>query len=141
MDEQHALLPKLIKKKGQPLKILVVEDNEINSFIAIKFLKSWGVSTELAENGEIALEMINSQEFDLILMDLEMPVMNGYEAANQIRKLNDPIKRKIPIIALTASAMLDVQKKIFNLGMNGFVLKPFNPSDLQRKIADLLKLS
>ena len=66
--------------------------------------------------------------------------MNGYEATNHIRKFDDPIKSKIPIIALTASAMLDVQKKIFSLGMNGFVLKPFNPSDLQRKIADLLKI-
>ena len=132
--------PKLVKKRGQPLRILVVEDNEINSFIAIKFLRSWGVITELAENGEIALEMIKSNDFDLILMDLEMPVMNGYEATNHIRKFDDPIKSKIPIIALTASAMLDVQKKIFSLGMNGFVLKPFNPSDLQRKIADLLKI-
>jgi CheY-like chemotaxis protein len=131
----------LPKRAGRPLRILVVEDNEINSFITIKFLKNWGVDTFLADNGAIALEMLVDENFDLILMDLEMPVMSGYEAAVEIRKLTDPIKSKVPIIALTASAMLDVQHKIFSLGMNAFILKPFNPSDLKNKIAELLKKS
>lgn len=129
----------LPKRAGNPYKILIVEDNEINSFIAQKFLKSWGVDTQLAENGAIALEMITKENFDLILMDLEMPVMSGYEATEAIRKLEDPQKSSIPIIALTASAMLDVQTKIFSLGMNAFILKPFNPGDLKTKIAELLK--
>jgi PAS domain S-box-containing protein len=126
------------KNKDRAIKILVVEDNEINSYIVIKFLKSWGIETQLAENGQIALDLINHSNFDLILMDLEMPVMSGYEASERIRSIPDPIKSKIPIIALTASAMLDVQTKIFSIGMNGFILKPFSPNDLKRKIIELL---
>ncbi len=123
---------------GKPYKILVVEDNEINSFIVIKFLKDWGIHTTLAENGQIALDILQNDDFDLILMDLEMPVMSGYDATKAIRKLKDNAKNSIPIIALTASAMLDVQHKIFSLGMNSFILKPFNPSELKNKIAELL---
>ncbi|MFP4556453.1 MAG: PAS domain S-box protein [Bacteroidales bacterium] len=126
------------ERNGIPYKVLVVEDNEINSYIAIKFLKKWGMETSLAENGAKALEMIEKNDFDIILMDLEMPVMNGYDATQTIRNLPHPTKSKTPIIALTASAMLDVQKKIFNLGMNDFVLKPFNPNNLKSKIANLL---
>ncbi len=127
------------ERKDRKYRVLVVEDNEINSYIAIKFLKKWGMETHLAENGELALEALNQSDFDIILMDLEMPVMNGYEATRAIRNLPHPTKSKIPIIALTASAMLDVQKKIFSLGMNDFVLKPFNPNNLKGKIAKLLK--
>jgi CheY-like chemotaxis protein len=116
----------------------VVEDNEINSMIVIKFLNKWGLQTELAENGKIALDMVKRKPYDLIIMDLEMPVMTGYESAAEIRKLKNPKRNSIPIIALSASAMLDVQAKIFSLGMNAFVLKPFNPSDLKKKIKDIL---
>jgi len=72
-------------------------------------------------------------------MDLEMPVMSGYEATKEIRAMTDTSKCDIPIIALTASAMLDVQHKIFNLGMNGFILKPFKPADLKAKIFELIE--
>jgi PAS domain S-box-containing protein len=125
-------------RKGFAVKILVVEDNEVNSFIVMKFLRSWGIETQLAENGQVALDLINQNNFDLILMDLEMPIMSGYEASEKIRCLPDPIKSNVPIIALTASAMLDVQTKIFSIGMNGFILKPFSPNDLKRKIIELL---
>jgi len=67
-------------------------------------------------------------------MDLEMPVMSGYEATDMIRQMNDERKQRIPIIALTASAMLDIQKKIYTLGMNDFILKPFNPNELRKKL-------
>ena len=120
--------------------ILVVEDNSINSMIVVNFLKKWGLNAELAENGLEAISLVKQKKFDLILMDLEMPVMNGYEATTEIRKLKDKHKKSIPIIALTASAMLDVQNKIFSLGMNGFVLKPFNPAELKKKIAEILNV-
>ncbi|HPE18989.1 MAG TPA: PAS domain S-box protein [Tenuifilaceae bacterium] len=122
----------------QGYNVLVVEDNSINSMIVINFLKKWGFNTELAENGLEALTLVKKMNFDLILMDLEMPVMNGYEATTEIRKLKNKLKNSIPIIALTASAMLDVQNKIFSLGMNGFVLKPFNPAELKKKIAEII---
>jgi len=92
-----------------------------------------------AENGQIAIEKIQKENFDLILMDLEMPVMSGYEATNAIRKMDDEKKRSIPIIALTASAMLDIQKKIYSLGMNDFILKPFNPNELRKKLYNHLE--
>jgi PAS domain S-box-containing protein len=125
-------------RPGKPYRVLVVEDNEINSMIALKFLNSWGFDTELAEDGSEAIEKIKMNNFDIILMDLEMPIMTGYQATAEIRKLNDPKKSAIPIIALTASALLDTQSKIFGIGMNGFVLKPFNPNDLKKKIVSLL---
>ena len=136
IDSEEIIFP---ERAGKPYKILVVEDNEINSMIALKFLKGWGFMTELAEDGAEAVEKVKNGEFDVILMDLEMPVMSGYDAAMAIRQLDDPVKRKTPIIALSASAMLDVQTKIFSIGMNGFILKPFNPQDLKKKIAILLE--
>ncbi|MHC1704471.1 MAG: PAS domain S-box protein [Tenuifilaceae bacterium] len=115
-------------------KVLIVEDNEINKIIAEKFLTKWGIIVDHAENGQIALEKIEKESFDLILMDLEMPVMSGYDATIAIRQMTDVTKQNIPIIALTASAMQDIQKKIYSLGMNDFILKPFNPADLKKKL-------
>ncbi|HZJ73405.1 MAG TPA: PAS domain S-box protein [Perlabentimonas sp.] len=131
--------PISISKLDRPVRVLVVEDNEINSFIVLKFLKDWGFDTQLAENGAEAVSMVRNNSYDLILMDLEMPVMSGYEATKEIRAMTDTSKCDIPIIALTASAMLDVQHKIFNLGMNGFILKPFKPADLKAKIFELIE--
>ena len=121
------------------LRILVVEDNEINSTIVMRFLTKWGMEPHLAQDGAIALKKVAAMDFDLILMDLEMPVMSGYDATRAIRAMANPSKRDIPIVALTASAMLNVQKKIYSLGMNGFILKPFNPKDLHEKILELVK--
>jgi len=87
-----------------------------------------------AENGQIALDLHSKSTYDLILMDLEMPVMDGYVATEKIRGLTDSKRRKTPIVALTASAMQDVQKKLFDIGMNDYVLKPFNPLELKDKI-------
>ncbi len=134
-----ATKPISISTLDRPIRVLVVEDNEINSFIVLKFLKDWGFHTQLAENGAQAVDMVRSNNYDLILMDLEMPIMSGYEATVIIRDMADTNKNSIPIIALTASAMLDVQHKIFNLGMNGFILKPFNPADLKAKIFELIE--
>lgn len=116
-------------------RVLIVEDNEINKIIAEKFLTKWGLEIEHAENGQVAVEMHQKGNFDLILMDLEMPVMSGYEATTAIRQLTDAKKNSIPIIALTASVMMDIQKKIYSLGMNDFLLKPFIPNELRKKLA------
>lgn len=121
-------------KKGNQYRVLIVEDNDLNTLIVQRFLSNWGINHEHAENGLVALEMIGKNNYDLVLMDLEMPEMNGYDAAKAIRKLSDSTKCSIPIIALSASAMRDVKRKIFSIGMNDFILKPFNPSDLKLKI-------
>lgn len=115
-------------------KILVAEDNKVNFFVANKFLTNWGAKVTHAENGQIALDAMEKEEFDLILMDLHMPVMDGIEATKIIRSSNDLKIRDIPIVALTAAIMSDSQEKIENLKINDYVLKPFKPQDLFNRI-------
>jgi PAS domain S-box-containing protein len=113
-------------------KLLLVEDNAINVFVAKKFLGKWNVEIDEAENGLIALEKVQQNQYDIILMDLQMPEMNGYEATKEIRGNNN--LKDVPIIALTASVMEEEHKKAFSVGMNDFVTKPFNPTELYKKI-------
>lgn len=117
--------------------ILIVEDNLVNQRIAARFLQRWQASVEIAANGKIALERIADNNYDLVLMDLQMPIMDGYTCAKAIRQLPDG-KAAVPIIALTASALLEVQKEVLGAGMNDFITKPFNPEDLYKKIARAL---
>jgi PAS domain S-box-containing protein len=114
--------------------ILVAEDNKINFFVVNKFLTGWGVTATLAENGQLALDALAKEEFDLILMDLHMPVMDGIEATRIIRKSPDPKINSIPIVALTAAIMSENHDKIDELKINDYVLKPFKPHDLFERI-------
>lgn len=115
-------------------RILMAEDNKINFFVANKFLVSWGVVVTHAENGQIALDILAREEFDLIIMDLHMPVMDGIEATKLIRNSTDTRLRDIPIVALTAAIMSESHDKVENLSINDYVLKPFKPRDLFDKI-------
>jgi PAS domain S-box-containing protein len=115
-------------------KILVAEDNKINFFVANKFLVGWGISVTHAENGQIALDILAKEDFDLILMDLHMPVLDGIEATRIIRKSEDPKIKDIPIVALTAAIMSESHDKIEDLKINDYVLKPFKPHDLFERI-------
>jgi PAS domain S-box-containing protein len=115
-------------------RILVAEDNKINFFVANKFLVGWGIHVTHAENGQIALDILAKEEFDLILMDLHMPVMDGIEATRIIRKSEDPKIKDIPIVALTAAIMSESHDKIEDLKINDYVLKPFKPHDLFDRI-------
>ncbi|MBN1108016.1 MAG: PAS domain S-box protein [Bacteroidales bacterium] len=115
-------------------RILVAEDNKINFFVANKFLTGWGVIVTHAEDGRLALEMLDKQEFDLILMDLHMPVMDGVEATRIIRNSEDPKIRTMPIVALTAAIMSENHDRIEELNINDYVLKPFRPHDLFSRI-------
>jgi signal transduction histidine kinase len=123
------------------LRVLVVEDNLVNQKIVTKFLVKWEVSVDLAENGLVAVEMAKHKAYDLVLMDLHMPEMNGYDATSAIRKLENNPNRDIPVIALTASAFMEDREKIYSYGMSGYIIKPFNPSELYWKIAPFLKKS
>ena len=123
----------------QGYKILLVEDNAINVMIARQFLEKWGMIVDHAENGLYGVEKVVENDFDLVLMDLQMPVMNGYESAMAIRKLEDKEKASIPIFALTASAMLEIQDQVFECGMDNFITKPFNPQELYSKMAKALQ--
>ena len=114
------------------INVLLVEDNQFNVILAKKFLAKWKLEVDHAENGQIAVDLLreNPDKYHIVLMDLQMPVMDGYTASREIRTFNT----KIPIIALTASALMEVQKKVLDAGMNDFITKPFNPKDLHRKI-------
>jgi PAS domain S-box-containing protein len=115
-------------------RILVAEDNKINFFVANKFLTGWGVIVSQAENGQLALDLLEKEDFDLILMDLQMPVMDGIEATRIIRKSENPRINSIPIVALTAAIMSENHDKIDELNINEYVLKPFKPHDLFERI-------
>lgn len=115
-------------------KVLVAEDNKINFFVANKFLQSWGVQVTHAENGLIALEMLGREKFDLVLMDLHMPIMDGVEASRIIRNSENEEIKSLPIVALTAAIMSESQDKIKDIFINDYVLKPFKPRDLYEKI-------
>lgn len=115
-------------------KILVAEDNKINFFVANKFLVGWGVTVSHAENGQLALDKLETDDFDMILMDLQMPVMDGIEATRIIRKSENPRIKDIPIVALTAAIMSESHDKISDLNINDYVLKPFKPHDLFDRI-------
>jgi signal transduction histidine kinase len=121
------------------LRVLVVEDNQVNMKIVSKFLAKWEAAIDVAENGLIAVRKVKENEYDLVLMDLHMPEMSGYEATQVIRQKEGDYYRNLPIIALTASAFLEDRDKIYSVGMNGYVIKPFNPTELYWKIAPFVK--
>ncbi len=121
------------------LKVLVVEDNLVNQRIVTKYLSKWNAQVDLAENGLRAVEKVETNRYDVILMDLHMPEMSGYEATRTIREMQGEYYQKLPIIALTASVFMEEREKIYLFGMNGYVIKPFNPEDLYWKIAPYVK--
>lgn len=119
-------------KSKEPFKyhsILLVEDNDINRLYASSILKMWGCHFETAENGVVALEKIRNHSFDAILMDVQMPVMDGLETTKAIRQ-GDPKKRNVLIIALTANATQQDYQKCLDAGMNDCIIKPFTQQDL-----------
>ncbi|MBP7497257.1 MAG: response regulator [Bacteroidales bacterium] len=121
-------------------KVLVVEDNHSNQVIAGKFLAKWGVNFEIAENGKIAFDLLSKGSYDLVLLDLQMPVMDGYELIALLRSSSNEKLKKIPVIALTASAMLDVLDRLKDIGFNDYITKPFIPIELNKKIKKWTKM-
>ncbi|WP_295655577.1 ATP-binding protein [uncultured Mucilaginibacter sp.] len=122
-------------KSLKGVKLLIAEDNQINVILAKQYMKLWDVECDVAENGEIALTLVQTNDYDMVLMDLQMPELDGYQTTVAIRKLAGQKYQDLPIIALTASAMLDIKDQAFVVGMNDYISKPFNPDELYRKIA------
>lgn len=120
-----------------PLKILLVEDHFLNQIATKKVLTTWSelVTVDIAENGLIGIEKFKEHGYDLILMDIQMPIMDGYDATRKIREFSD-----VPIIALSANSSKQEQDKSFQVGMNDYLAKPFKPQDLHAKIMSLLSL-
>ena len=120
-------IPASVNADFKNKQILLVEDNELNSEIAVEILKEYGFRVDTAENGVEAVERIRNSTpgaYDLVLMDVQMPVMNGYEATHQIRSLDNPELAGITILAMTANAFDEDRKKALEAGMNGFLSKP-----------------
>lgn len=115
----------------QGVRVLLVEDYLINVKMAQRFMHKWGIVVDAAENGQIAINKFQTGQYDLVLMDLEMPIMDGYTATEAIRGLN----AVVPILALTASAPFSNEDRAYAVGMTDYVSKPFNPGELFEKIA------
>lgn len=121
------------------VRLLLVEDNSSNRMVATSFLTKMGVLVNVAENGVIALEKAQEQDYDIVLMDLQMPRMDGYQATQAIRKLGGKYQ-KLPIIALTADVVSDAKDRVKQAGMDDYLSKPFSPDVLYRKISTNLRL-
>ncbi len=120
--------------KKRKYNILVAEDNLINQKVAMMNLKQLGHEVEIAVNGRMAVEMYKSGDYDLILMDLQMPVLDGINATIEIRKIEkeNNVSNPIQIIAITANALAEDRKRCFEAGMDHFLTKPFRAEELMK---------
>lgn len=129
------------ERTGEVRRILLVEDNELNSEIACCLLEDAGYTVEVAENGQVAVERLGGaapDAFDLVLMDIQMPVMDGYAAARAIRALPDPLRSTVPIIAVSANAFSEDRKRSLESGMDAHLAKPLDIHRLERLIATVI---
>jgi CheY-like chemotaxis protein len=117
------------------IKILLAEDNKVNQIVANRILQKWKVNVFIASNGQEAVDLVQQHKFDVILMDLDMPVMDGYESVSIIKNYFP----EIPVIALTAASFDDMNNYLANKGFAEIVQKPFLPDDLYNKIASVLQ--
>ena len=123
--------------KVTPIRILLVEDNQINRKLVDRYLKMKGWEVVYAQNGKEALERFQENTIDIILMDIQMPEMDGYEATMKIRELEAGTGRHVPIIALTAHAHESYMKKSHSSGMDDYLTKPIDPVEMYRVIQNL----
>ena len=135
---------RLLPEKNADFKgkhILLVEDNELNREIAQEILREYGFLVDSAENGAVAVEKVSTAapgSYDLVLMDVQMPIMDGYTATRQIRALDDPARAKLPILAMTANAFDEDRRNALESGMNGFLSKPIVIDDLVQELRKIL---
>ena len=140
--KQENLKEESLENPFKNKKILLVEDNELNREIAVELLKEAGFILDTAEDGTIAVEKMRTAkpgQYDLILMDIQMPIMDGYEATRQIRKLENPETANIPIVAITANAFEEDRQKALEAGMNEHVSKPIDLERLLEVVKKVLK--
>jgi PAS domain S-box-containing protein len=131
--------PSAINQKIKNLNVLLVEDNDMNQLLEKKILNDWGWNVETVENGVEAIDKLRIKDFDIILMDIQMPEMDGYEATRKIRNKLQAPKSNIPILGMTAHITPEEEAKCYNAGMNGYISKPFDTHSLYSKIADIVR--
>lgn len=120
---------------------LIVEDNEFNRVILSRLLENWGGKSEKAQNGKIAIDLLQKNNYDLIFMDIQMPIMDGKEAIKYIRNKIEGEKSNTPIIVVSAFSMPEAVKKYYQIGANDFIAKPLEADDLLQKITSILNIS
>ncbi|MEM6764926.1 MAG: ATP-binding protein [Bacteroidota bacterium] len=130
VNQEHGREGELQELDLQGIRVLVVEDMRINQKVLEHMLGKWNAVVSIADNGKKGIEKVQAEDFDIILMDIQMPEMDGLAATHAIRNTLSPPKSKIPIIALTASSHIKVKEKVLSVGMNAFVIKPFEPARL-----------
>ncbi|MGN1093930.1 MAG: response regulator, partial [Candidatus Neoclostridium sp.] len=141
-DEQNAnIATEYDAESFKGKRILLAEDNELNAEIALTILKEAGFEVECASDGVVCVDMLEKADagyYDLILMDIQMPNMDGYKATRTIRLLADKRKANIPVVAMTANAFDEDRKNAYKAGMNGHIAKPINVNELFATIADMI---
>ena len=137
-DPESKYPEKKLRPFREGLKVLVVEDNHLNQMLVEKYLTDWKCQVELAENGLIAIQKLQEKDFDIILMDIQLPEMDGYAATSHIRNKMPSSKSSTPILAMTAHAIEAEQHKCKATGMNGYISKPFNSRTLRNTMLHLL---
>ena len=135
--EKPALVPFTALPPFPGIKVLVAEDNHINSILIKRYLTTWKVETKMVENGQEALDALENDVFDLIILDTRMPVMDGFETASNIRQT---LKLNTPILSLSATVLAEEVQKALAAGMNDALSKPFQPARLHEKIGELLNM-
>lgn len=136
LENHHSFEP--LTEDLRSVKVLVAEDNKLNRLVIKKFLTIWNIDFDIAHDGAMALEKAENNCYGLILMDLQMPKMNGFDASLAIRNTSNPLNKVVPIYALTASTGIDIKHKIEEYGMNGIICKPFHPKDLYATLSRII---
>lgn len=119
----------------QGVRLLLAEDNEVNVMVVTEYLNEWGVQYDVASDGQQAVHFVEQNKYDLVLMDLQMPILDGYQATSAIRALKGEQYKQLPIIAFTASARFDYKQRVVEAGITDLLGKPFRPEGLYKLIA------
>ncbi|HEX8517445.1 MAG TPA: response regulator [Bacteroidia bacterium] len=137
--DQKVVVEDKYEESSLELSILLVEDNSLNQILAKKVLNDWNWKVDVADNGLIAVEKMQKNDYDVVLMDIQMPEMDGYETTRRVRRTFESPKNNIPIIAMTAHALAGEAEKCINVGMNDYISKPFDKKVLYSKILKVIK--
>ena len=137
LEKQEPEKPNGTKPKTlSEVRLLMAEDNDVNALVLGKIIKKWGIQYHRVSNGKLAVEAVQDGEYDCILMDIQMPVMNGFDATEKIKEICN-----VPVLALSAADKIEVMDRIEKTGFDGYVAKPIDASELLRKIKEVLKIA